>query len=346
MIDTVKIYAEIDKKTYEKIHSNSIVKSSVDNSTGELFYNITTGFLTGSYDNRLSVRVDSGVKYSFSNKGYCIEIEGSLHKFLKGYNSFNGYYDLEFVCRAMIRIAELSYFVKLPDYDFWYLQRCDVAICYNLHTQENVQKYINSLSSCKYPRRCPKFFFNESLYLSGTTTTLKIYNKLLEFKKHDMLKLSKNGFNVFEYMQKIKGFIRFECEIKKKMLKIIYGKDLKHIKVKNVKYEDLKNVWSEEFMKVIKMVRNDLEIVRDREKVYERLLQIYKPCKASRLYSFYCSLIVLGENNVFEKYSNPTYYRNIADLKYARIDFSQTLKFAEESEDTFYFNPFEMKEVV
>ena len=112
MIDTIKIYAEIDENTYNEIHNNSIIKSSYDNSTGELFYNITTGFLNGSYDNRLSVRVDSGVKYGFVNKGYCIEIEGSLHKYFKGYNAFNGYYDLEFMCKEMIRIAELSYFVK------------------------------------------------------------------------------------------------------------------------------------------------------------------------------------------------------------------------------------------
>ena len=38
--------------------------------------------------------------------------------------------------------------------------------------------------------------FNESLYLTGTTTTLKIYNKLLEFRKHDLRKLSKTDFDV------------------------------------------------------------------------------------------------------------------------------------------------------
>ena len=345
MIDTVKIYAEIDKDIYDKIYFNSIVKSSFDNSTGELFYNITTGFLTGSYDNRLSVRVDSGVKYSFVDKGYSIEIEGSLHKFLKGFNSHDGYYDLDFVCKSMIRLVELAYFIKLPVYDKWFIQRCDIAICYNLHTQENVQKYINSLSSCKYPRRCPKFYFNESLYFSGTTTTLKIYNKLLEFKKHDLLKLSKNGFNVFKYTDKIKGFVRFECEIKKKMLKLFYGKNLKNIQVKKVKYNDLKKIWSEEFMKILKFVNNDLSIVRGREEVFERLMQIYRPCKASRLFSFYCSLIILGQDNIFSKYSSSTYYRNISNIKNARIDFSQTIKF-DDYDDIIYFNPFELKEVV
>lgn len=344
MIDTVKIYAEIDEEIYNKIYSMSIVKTSYDNETGELFYNITTGALEGSYDNRLSVRVDCGVKYGFANKGYCIEIEGSLHKYLKGYNAFDGLYDINYVCKSMIDIAAKRYNVSLPSYENWFLQRCDIAVCYDLISQVNVQDYINSLNSCKYPLRKPKFFYNESLYLSGTTTTLKIYNKLLEFKKHDMNKLAKNNFDVFSLIDKIKGFVRFECEIKKKALVKIYKE--KHIKFINVKYEDLKKVWSDEFMKIVKMIRSDLEIVRERNDVFERLNKLYKPCKASRLYSFYCSLILEGQNVVFKKFSSSSYYRNIADLKYARVDFSQNQKYVEAEKDMFYFNPFEWKEVV
>lgn len=344
MIDTVKIYAEIDKDTYEKINSKSIVKTSYDNLTGELFYNITTGFLEGSYDNRLSVRVGCGAKYSFVNKGYCIEIEGSLHKYFKGYNALEGFYDLQYVCKTMINITAETYNIVLPDYEEWYLQRCDIAVCFDLKSQENVQSYINSLSACKYPWRSPKFFYNESLYLSGTTTTLKIYNKLTEFKKHDMNKLAKNNFNVFELVDKIKGFVRFECEIKKKMLKTIYKE--KHIKFLDVKYEELRKIWGDEFMKVVKMIRNDLEIVRGRDEVFKRLNKLYKPCKASRLYSFYCSLILEGQDVVSKKFSSSSYYRNIADLKYARIDFSQNVKYLENEEEVFYFNPFEYQEVI
>lgn len=346
MIDTVKIYAEIDKEIYNKIHSKSIVKTSYDNDTGELFYNITTGFLEGSFDSRLSVRADCGSKYGFADKCYCVEIEGSLHKYIKGQNAIEGFYDIDYVCKSMIDIASKRYNVSLPSYDKWFLQRCDIAICFDLETQENVMEYINSLSSCKCPWRKPKFFYNESLYFSGSAITLKIYNKLLEFKKHDMNKLSKTDFNVFNFVDKIKGFVRFECEIKKKMLKNIYGKNLKHIKFIDVRYEDLKKVWSDEFMKVIKMIRNDLEIVRERDDVFERLNKLYKPCKANRLYSFYCSLILEGQDVVCKKFSSSSYYRNISDLKYAKIDFSQNRKYIESEKDMFYFNPFEWKEVI
>lgn len=344
MIDTIKIYTEIDKETYEKVKSFSIVKSSINNNTKQLLYEITNDHLEGSYSSSLSVRVDSGVKYGFVEKGYCIEIEGSYHKIVNGYNSHNGYCDLEFVVENLIQIVELSYNIELPQIENWYLQRVDIAICYDLENQENVKSYINSLSRCSYPRRNAKFFYDESLYLSGTTTTLKIYNKLLEFKKHDIKKFSKTSdFNLIEYLNIIKGFVRFECEIKKKMLKKLFDNE-KHIKIMNVNYEMLKKVWSEEFMKVLQFIKNDLEIVRGRELVYKRLNELFKPSRANQLYYFYCSIQLNGLKDIKNNTSSSTYYRNIKDLKYSKIDFSQSYKI--EEKEIFYFNPFEYKEVV
>ena len=290
------------------------------------------------------MRVDSGIKYQFVEKGYCLEIEGSYHKIVKGYNSHNGYEDLEFIVENLIQMVELTYKIELPNIDQWYLQRVDIAICYNLEKQENVKSYINSLSRCSYPRRNAKFFYDESLYLSGTTTTLKIYNKLLEFKKHDMKKfVNKPDFNLLGYMKNIDGFIRFECEIKKKMLKKICNNE-KHIKITKINYEQLKKIWSEEFMKILQFIKNDLEIVRGRQAVYQRLNEIYKPYRANQLYYFYCSIQLNGLKDIKMNTSSSTYYRNIKDLKQAKIDFSQSYKI--EEMEIFYFNPFEYKEVV
>jgi len=342
MIDTIKIYTEIDKKMHDKIKSMSIVKSSIDNSTNELQYEIINDHLEGSFDSRLSVRVGCGSKYRFSKLGYFIEIEGSYHKFTRGYNSHNGYYDLQFLAKSLINIIELSYNINLPDVKYWYLQRVDIAICYDLKSQENVKSYINSLSRCNYPRRNAKFFYDESLYLSGTTSTLKIYNKMLEFKKHDLKKFYNTKFDLINYINTITGFIRFECEIKKKMLLKI--KNEKHIKIIDINYNDLKNIWSDEFMKVLQFIKNDLEIVRGREDVYNRLVSIYKPAKANLLFNFYSSIQLNGLKDVKLKMSSSSYYRNINALKEAKIDFSQSYKVNEK--EIFYFNPFEYEEVV
>lgn len=343
MIDTIKIYTEIDEETHNKIKSKSIVKSSVNNNTKDVLYEITNDHLQGSFESRLSVRVDYGAKYSFVEKGYYIEIEGSYHKLIMGYNSHNGYYDLQFIVENLIRIVELDYNLELPKIEKWYLQRCDVAICYDLQNQENVKSYINSLSRCTYPRRNAKFFYDESLYLSGTTTTLKIYNKLLEFKKHDIKKFINTKFNLIDYIKQLNGLIRFECEIKKKMLKKKFN-NKKHIKIIDVNYEDLKNIWSEEFMKLLQFVKNDLEIVRGREEVYKRLNEVYKNSKANQLYNFYCAIQLNGIKDIKNNMSSSTYYRNIKELKIAKVDFSQSYKIEEKK--IFYFNPFEYKEVV
>ena len=343
MIDTIKIYAEIDKNVYDKINSLSIIKTSYNKSDGEIFYEIVNDHLEGSYDSKLSVRVDCGSKYHFANLGYCIEIEGSYHKIVRGYNSHNGYYNLEYICSSLISMVELCYDIDLPSLDKWFLQRADIAICFNLDNQFNVKSYINSLSRCSYPRRNAKFYYDESLYLSGTTTTLKIYNKLLEFRKHDIKKFINSDFNLEEYMNSIAGFIRFECEVKKKKLQQMYNNN-KHIKILDVNYEDLRNVWSDEFMKLLKFIKNDLEVVRGREDVYNRLMKIYKPGKANLLFNFYCSIQLNGIVDVQEKTSSSTFYRNINFLKEAHIDFSQSYKIDEK--EMFYFNPFEYKEVV
>ena len=342
MIDTIKIYSEIDKETYDKINSLSIIKTSYNKSDGEIYYEIINDHLDGSFDSRLSVRVSCGSKYNFKDLGYCIEIEGSYHKIVKGYNSHNGYYDLQFISDSLIKMVELSYSVELPSIDKWYLQRCDIAICYNLKNQKNVKSYINSLSRCKYPRRNAKFYYDESIYLSGTTTTLKIYNKFLEFKKHDFKKFIDTDFNLENYMKEIFGFIRFECEVKKKKLKQLFN-NVEHIKIIDVNYEILRNVWSDEFMKIIKYVDNDMKIVRRREDVYQRLMDIFKPSKACRLYNFYCAIQLNGEDVVKNTTPKDTFYRNTKELKFAKIDFSQSYRV--EEEEIYYFNPFESKEV-
>ena len=298
--------------------------------------------MEGSFDSRLSVRVDNGVKHHFT-EGYTIEIEGSLHKILKGQNAYDGFYNLETVCLYLIQFVENAYDIVLPDIDFWFLQRVDLACCFDLGTNENVAKYINNLSLCTYPRRKPKFYTDESIYLSGTSTTLKIYNKLLEFRKHELKKLNETNFDVINFSEKIKGFVRFECEIKKKTLKKYF--DIGNIPVNNFNYEILKEIWKFEFMELLKCVDSDLKLVKNREEVFRRLNTLYKPVKARNLYNFYSLIMIDGLSQVKKKVSKATYFRNVSELKKASIDISQKYEINYES-NLVDFNPFEWKEVV
>lgn len=344
MIDTIKIYASISKDIYDKIHSKSIVKNALNCETGELLYNIINDQLEGSYSSHISVRPSCSSKYRLNETDYVCEIEGSYHKFILGYNSHNGFYDLQYICSELIKYTNMKYNIELPSLENWYLQRCDIAICFDLQNQNNVCNYINNLSSCNYSRRKVKFYSNEALYLSGTTTTLKIYNKLLEFKKHDLKKFVNTDFDIIKHMKDINGFIRFECEIKKKMLIKVY--DENHIKVINVGYEDLKKVWSDEFMKLLKFIKNDLEIVKNRNEVYNRLKKYYSNSKAINLYNFYLMCCTDGVDNVKKRVCKSVYYDRIKSLKQLNIDLSQKYDLVEYDSNIVDFNPFTYKEVV
>lgn len=342
MIDTIKIYTMINKNTYDKIYHNSILKTSYNQKDGEIYYEIVNDKLEGSYSSSLSVRVGCGSKYKFVDM-YYLEIEGSYHKIIRGYNSHNGFYNLINIVKWLIGAVEYSYNINLPNLNHWFLQRIDIAIVFDLGSNDKVRKYINNLSFCNYPRRNIKHYQDESIYTSGTTTTLKIYNKMLEFRKHDMKKLFNSNFNIDSYLEEIKGFIRFECEIKKKKLEDIYNK--KYIRVKNVIYEDLKKVWSDEFMKLLKMFESDLTIVRNKDDIERRLNTCFSSTRARNLYNFYCSIVLDGVTNVKNRTSKTVFYKNIKDLKSVNIDLSQRFKLNLES-DIVDFNPFEYREVV
>lgn len=343
MIDTVKIYAEIDKNLYNQIYNKSVIKSSIDNDTGELIYEIVNDHLDGSYDSRLSVRIGFGLKYHFAELEYYIELEGSYHKITKGYNSHDGIYNLNYIVKGFIELVENSYKIKLPDIEKWFLYRLDLAKCFDLGNQNNVIKYLKSLVQCRYPRRNVTSY-NGGINCPGTVTTLKIYNKYLEFKKHDLKKFKDKDFKLQNYLEHIQGFVRFEVEIKKKKLLDMYGKNLKHIKVKDLEYKDFEKVWCDEFMKLLGIIEKDLDIVRGKEEVKKRLLTLYGNAKGMRLFNFYCSIQLNGIDFVRSDMSKTTYYRQISELKDARIDYSQTYQIEECS--LFYFNPFEFEEVI
>ena len=342
MIDTIKIYTMISKDIYYTIKENSIVKTSYQTNTGEVFYNIVNDKLEGSYSSSLSVRVGEGGKYKFINQ-YYLEIEGSFHKIIRGYNTHNGFYNLVSITRTLIDMLEKHYNVKLPTFEHWFLQRVDITKVFDLENNDNVRDYINNLSFCRYPRRKIKHYNDESIYMSGTTTTLKIYNKMLEFRKHDMKKLNENGFPVLKFLPVIQGFIRFECEIKKKKLEQEYKK--KYIRVKEINYRELEKIWRDEFMKMIRLFEKDMEVVRKKQDVERRLKTLYKETKAVRLYNFYLSIMVDGLENVKNKTNKSSFYDNIKALKDANIDFSQStnINFDEHFID---FDPFSYPEVI
>lgn len=348
MIDTIKIYTQIDKGTYDYMTKKSNVKTMINRDSGEIFYEIVQDSLKGSYDSNFMVRLLNGTKYNFIN-GFVLELEGSYHKMMLGHNAFNGFYNVQDICINLIKLVEEKFNVILPKLKHWFLQRVDITKTFDLKENSEVCRYINNLSLLSYPRREIKFYKDECLYIPGKVSTLKIYNKLLEFNTHDKDKLNKYNFNLFEFIMRIKGFIRFECEIKKQKLVYIYKR--KNIRVESVKYDDLEEVWSSDFMKVLKFSKNNINIqkLNSKDEVKEVLYNKFKSCKANRLYNFFISVVSVGYDEIKKCTDDSTFYRNINELKSIGVDFSQS-SFEDVLKLNFNnivnFNPFLAKEVV
>ena len=336
MIDTICIYTKINKEIFDIIYKKSIIKTSYSNETGEMFYNIINDHLEGSYSSSLSVRI-------FEKDFYYIKIEGSLHKIKLGYNSHNGFSNLNYISNFLIGIVEDYYKIELPQIYNWYISRVDIAVCYDLKNQNNICSYINNLKKCTFPHRKIHFYKDQSLYASGSTTTLKIYNKLQEFRKHDLKNFNNTDFNIIEYLNTIQGYIRFECEIKKRKLLKFFNKT-SDIKVIDLDYFELKRIWSEEFMKLLKINENELLKLNEKDKIRLLLESKYKPVKARNLYNFYLSVLVDGLDFIKEHMSSSSYYRNLSELKKLNIDLSQTYNVSFDN-IAIDFNPFIYKEV-
>lgn len=274
---------------------------------------------------------------------YYLEIEGSYHKLVKGYNSHNGFCNLIFICNELIKMVQKEYKIKLPSLKHWFLQRIDIAICYDLSNQSNVTSYINNLNSCNYPRRNLKHYEGESIYLTGATTTLKIYNKFKEFKKHDNKRLQKTDFDINNYLQQIQGFVRFECEIKKPKLKKYYNAD--YIRIDRINYDELKAIWKQEFQKFFNLIENNFSIIRNKEEVKHRLTVMYPPIRAKNLFNFYLLILVEGTKEIKRRTNKSTFYKNISDLKKANIDISQKFE-VNMIDNRVEFNPFESEEIL
>ena len=72
---------------------------------------------------------------------------------------------------------------------------------------------------------------------------------------------------------------------------------------------------------------------------------MYKKVRAKNLFNFYLLIQVQGLQTIKNETNRSMFYKNIADLKKAKIDFTQ--KFTLDMEyNSIWFNPFESQEIL
>lgn len=349
-LDTVKLrspYIEEGLATF--LENQCILKSGVDLSTGEVLYEITTGELEGSWDSRISFQVKRdewrtvhGRLDLYPCQPYVL-IECSWHKFFHGQNVY-GIVD-NFRGTALVFLELLGDLLgwdwtTMPHADKWEVRRVDWAEVYRLSPLA-INEFFRGISQAKFPRRnqsAAKYGTN-AVYFPGKFTTLKLYHKGPEFKKHDKARvkrtltayairqrgdqqmgneLDKWVFRKVAAMQRLAdNRVRVEVEIHADKLQNDFKG--KFPTVEEMTDEYLRQVHDKEVFKLLREGKSEMETVRTSDQVKARLNRVCGKRKANALYAFWLQLAARGEDVIRDEYSRTAFYRNRKELVEAGV---------------------------
>ncbi len=329
MIDTISLESPfIPENIAIEIENKSIIRQGVNMELQEIFYQITTKELKGSFDSSLRIVVkrekyitdfDMRSRKKITSLVSCepyLLVECSVHKLILGHNVFGGTNDFNGLCKFLVSFIEKSFDFKLPSYDIWKVRRVDYAEIFDLGNMEAVFEWFRGVNHADYGRRTPERYGCNSLYFPGSTTTIKFYHKGLEFSKHDRkrLRIFLDDDKINLIQNKANRYLRVEIEVKSRKLKNDFQtKDLPL--VKDIKVEYLQSLYEIEVQRVLKEGAEGMNIIRDASKVQQRLYSVYSASKAGSLLGTWYMLTTLGEDYAKKQMSKTTFYRHRKDLK-------------------------------
>ena len=343
MIDTcVFITAAVGKEIIESVIAHSVIKSAFDCKEDQLMYEIVTCDLRNSADSRISITLldkkwTKEVGEMIPSKKDCeyhLKIECSIHKQMLGHNCFGGSSDFSALTRWLyFKLWDLLG-VQLPDYNYWLAYRIDVAEVYNLGSKEAVQDWFRLISNAKMSRREGKEYTygDTGFYVPGESTTVKMYHKGTEFRKHDKGRCKRfyTENDLALLMAMASKLLRVEVEIKPRKLKYDSfnnwcNENLLSIKrpddfkgrlpfVSEITNEYLKTVHDAEILKILKGFGDSMKACRTKDAVEQLLFEKYKPLKAGKLLGFWFRLASDGEKKIKNSMAEPTFHRWKNDL--------------------------------
>jgi II/X family phage/plasmid replication protein len=337
-IDTVKLISpELTEEQAGIIQQACVLRSAVEVASGEVLYSLTTGSLLGSWDSRVSVRIDRE-RWSVSpedrlqrrqgqstrslvRKNPCapyVVIEGSVHKAMLGHNLFGGPCELLPACQWLVADVAGRLGVTLPAAQLWEVARVDWAEVYDLGRFVACEEYVSGLNMAQFPRRKVVRYGSESLMSAGTTTALKVYHKGPEFSAHDRKRVSAwlPSEELTALQHRANGILRVEVSIKAKKLQAEFeGK----VTVDRVTREWLEEVHDREVARLLKEAEDTMQTVRTHREVSRRLADMYGRRLANTLFGTWMQLAALGEAEVQKTMTKTTWYRQRKYLMDAAI---------------------------
>lgn len=310
----------------------------------DLLWSVTRTDLRGSFDSRIMVKP---LKTEFVNdaKGRLTEqpcapylmVECSIPKAFTGQNVYGCFEDFQGACRQLINLLTRLLGVALPDSDLWRVERVDWAENFAL-SYDAIGEFFQGIHSVSFPRRKVHKHGRESIFIPGSTTTVKLYHKGPEFGVHDHFRLKRAYRNLFTEMRAHKddpswparraervvqalqrlanSRLRVEVEVKGDKLSDHFG--VKPM-VRDVPLSFFHEVWDKELRKLMREGERDTRTVRESLAVKTRLHAHYAGPLAVRLYAFWVDMAKNGEDEARSTLSRPTFYRYRKQLQDAGV---------------------------
>lgn len=334
MIDTARLSSPyLTDGDADRIEQACVRRLAYQIATGEEQYSLTTGSLEGSFDARVSVRVEREewvvgpvvarrqTRPSVTKQECApyLVIEGSVHKALLGHNVFGGPLPPALSLAWFVDYAAGLLGVTLPYAEEWRVDRIDWAEVYELPSYEAVQEYISGLNMAEYPRRKVLRFGSESLMAAGDMTAVKVYHKGPEFYKHDRKRLRDHlsAEDLLALQDRANRILRLETEVKARKLTDAF-KGRKPLAYE-VTREFLEETHDREVARLLREGQSEMETVRTHREVSRRLHDRYEARLANTLLGTWMQLAALGETEVRKSVSRATYFRQKKQLVEAGV---------------------------
>lgn len=339
-LDTVRLKSPYMARVHvDKIKSLGESYNRVMNGTGEVIWEVTRTNLLGSYDSRIMVkpmfedctRSKQGKPEWHVSPPYLV-VECSVPKAFHGQNIYGAMEDFQEACERLHGLLQRLLGVPLPPAGNWTVQRIDWAENFQLPYQA-VQEFFEGIYHIGFPRRRMQKHGLQSIFVPGTTTTIKLYHKGPEFEAHDRKRLFsvlRNEFHLnrpanaaadYAYRQasrKVAALqrlannrLRAEVEIHAEKLDYDFGKKPK---VSDITTVYLQEVFDKEIGRLLREGKGATDIVRTSLAVRDRLEAFYKPELAGLLHGFWFALATHGEDDTKKRSTRATFYRRRKQL--------------------------------
>ncbi len=322
MLDTVKLESPPLSESLASESERSLVRrQGIEVGTGEVLYEITAGSLEGSYDSRVSLRVQrerivcdeiTGQRELRPCAPY-LWLEGSPHKAMLGHNIEGGPEDVQAACRWFVADVASRLSVRLPDGLGWLVRRLDWSEVFRL-PYEACEGYIWAMNQARYSRRQPLRFGEQTIMFPGSTTAHKLYHKGPEFSAHDHKRLAAFlGPDEAGALQRVANErLRVETSVKARKLTYDFGN---LPRVREVDAEYMRNVHDRELGRILREGDGEMKTVRKHRDVRDRLRQLHGERLGAVLFGTWTQLVMMGEGETRKGLTRPTFYRHRKLLK-------------------------------